>query len=238
MGLEIITNDDGSVSFKRGDEVLAADQIEQALDREKNLEAGYNKKFQDLAQARKELEEEAAVVKAWNAELEKHPELQSEIDAVIAKAKSKSIAKGNDEMTNPEIVAMQKKIDALIAEKEAEKQQASIAGVRAFWDNELKGLSEKYAITDTEDIDTLRRAIISEVSLGKSIEDVKAFADKKAKRFSKDYTIAKAKNDTTPVGGKGGGGGRTQPPTELPPIGSAGFKDSLRNFMANRKQKT
>ena len=172
MGIEVITNDDGSVSFKRGEEVLNADQVEQALDREKNLEAGYNKKFQDLAQARKELEEEAAVVKAWNAELEKHPELQSEIDAVVAKAKSKSVAKGNDEMTNPEIVAMQKKLDALIAEKEAEKQQASIAGVRAFWDNEIKGLSEKFGITDTEDIDTLRRAIISEVSFGKSIDEV------------------------------------------------------------------
>lgn len=238
MGLEIITNDDGSVSFKRGDEVLEADQIEQALDREKNLKAGYDKKFQELAQARKDLEEEAAVVKAWNAELEKHPELQSEIDAVVAKAKDKSVAKGNEAMTSPEILAMQKKIDALVAEKESEKQQASIAGVRSFWDNELKGLSEKYAITDTEDIDTLRRAIISEVSLGASIEDVKAFADKKAKRFSKDYTIAKAKNDKTPVGDKSGGGGRTQPPTEKPAIGSAAHKESLKEFFFKRKQTT
>ena len=238
MALDIITNEDGSVSFKRGEEVLAADQIEQALDREKNLEAGYNKKFQDLAQARKDLEEEAAVVKAWNAKLEEYPELQSEIDAVVARAKNKSVAKGNAEMTNPEVAAMRKELDAIKAEKESEKQQASIAGVRSFWDNELKGLSAKFAITDDDDIDTLRRAIISEVSLGKSIEEVKTFAEKKAKRFSKDYTIAKAKNDTTPVGDKSGGGGRTQTPKELPPIGSAGFKDGIRNFIANRKQKT
>jgi len=238
MGLEIITNDDGSVSFKRGEEVLAADQIEQALDREKNLEAGYNKKYQDLAQMRKELEEEAAVVKAWNTELEKHPELQSEIDAVVARAKNKSVAKGNEEMTNPEIIAMRKELDAIKAEKESEKRHTEIMGVRAFWDNELKGLAEKFAITDAEDIDTLRRAIISEVSLGGTVEEVKTFAEKKAKRFSKDYTIAKAKNDGTPVSGKGGGGGRTQPPTEKPGIGTAGFKDSIRNFMADRKPKT
>lgn len=242
MAIEIIQNEDGSVSFKRGDTILTDAQIEQALDREKNLEAGYQKKFQEVAAMRKQLEDEAGLIRTWNKALEENPELEAEINAVIEKSKKKSISNGNEQMTSSELKALKAELEALKHEREQEKQKMRFAEIKTFWNNKLKEITSELKIDDEENVDTLRRVMFSEVAASGEDRDpseIVEFVKKKALRFTKDPALAKAGKDVhPPVNTKGGGGGRTQTPEKKPAPHEPNFRDAVSSFAKQLLNKT
>lgn len=234
-GIEVAQTEDGNVVLKRGDEVLTLDKVQQALDKEKNLEAGYTKKYQEIAEMKKELAAKFADYEEFDKALGEDPELKAKIEEIFNghKGKGKAAPAKND---GDPVSELKSKIQEIEAREQEKQQKEKMQQIISYYDGEMSKAFTEMKVSDEEmqkDIKDLAWNKIA-ASQGKiEIEELKAFIASKAKKYAIDSKLAEARTDKTPVGGKGGGGGRMQDVDKAPKFKTKEFKTFARSTVAN-----
>ena len=137
----VLTDDQAEVkSVKYGEKEYTPEEFERIIDRDKNLQADYTKKTQELAEKQKTLDAQFAGYKNIDDTLAKFPEAKKEIEAIVEKVRTGKMTKTEG---NEAVAEVKKELDEVKAQLAEEKRIAALEGhVNAYKAKISKELDE------------------------------------------------------------------------------------------------
>jgi len=238
-GVEIEVGEDGTPVIKYDGKEMTSSDLKRELEKGKNLESGYTQKFQEVAEEKRKFEAEKGYLLDFDKMLGDDPELEKEFLAMVEKKKSGGKKQTQSGSEDPALSEIRKELNEMKAERDSERAQKQQAEIASVWDARINKLIEEAGITDTTAkklvYDSSWMEVVRRGDQIKDMDELKGIVAK-AKSVFKSETIKKVRNEDVPIGGKGGGGGKTTPPDKTPLPRSEGRKDFIRGVLDKIKQ--